>query len=126
MNGIPAIEATLAQLGGRLSFEEFFSDWLAANYLDEEAGALPLHGYAGLQLERPAASTVVEGAPSAVDASVNELGADYVLVRGESDLQITFTGVTRTLLLDLDPRGGDYYWWSNRADESRANSHAVL
>jgi len=42
------------------------------------------------------------------------------LVRGESDLEVSFAGVTQTHLLDLRPRGGDYFWWSNRADESQA------
>jgi len=66
LNGIAGIEATLAQLGGRLSVEEFLTDWLAANYLDEEPGALPLHGYHSLQLAHPGVAATIEGAPTAL------------------------------------------------------------
>ena len=120
LNGFAGIEATLAHLGSRLSVEDLLADWLAANYLDHEPSALPLHGYDGLQLERPVPAATIEGAPARLESTVHQLGVDYILVRGEGDLEVSFAGVTQTLLLDLRPRAGDYFWWSNRADESRA------
>jgi hypothetical protein len=120
LNGVPGVEAVLVSLGKTLTFEEFFADWLAANYLDGEPGALPLHVYEDLQLVRPAASATIEGAPALVDGSVGQLGADYIVLRGNDDVEITFQGVTETALLDLRPYDGATYWWSNRADESQS------
>jgi immune inhibitor A len=118
LNGIAGLDAVLAELGTGLAFEDIFSDWLAANYLDSEPGVdSPRYGYAALDLERPAAA-VYETYPATVEASVQQFGADYILLRGSNDLHIRFTGAVTTSLLDVLPHSGSSFWWSNRADES--------
>jgi hypothetical protein len=119
LNGVAGVEATLSRLGRKPEFEEFFADWLAANYLDSEPGAVPLHTYDSLQLDRPTVAATIDGVPSQVDGWVHQLGVDYIVIRAEEDIQVAFRGVTETRLLDPEPQEGDWYWWSNRADESQ-------
>lgn len=120
LNGVAGIEATLAQQGSGLAFEDFLGQWLAASYLDGESAALPLYGYSGLELERPSPAETVESVPATIESSVRQMGVDYIVLRGEGDLSVGFAGVTQTVLLDIAPYGGRHFWWANRADESLA------
>jgi hypothetical protein len=121
LNGITGIEATLADLQAGLTFEEFFAEWLVSNYLDSESEPPTTQfGYVNLDLGRPKPSAVYEDYPAQLEASVQQFGADYILLRGTDDIRVQFTGVTRTALLDVPPHSGRYMWWSNQADESLA------
>jgi len=119
LNGIDGVDATLAELGINLTFEDLFADWLVANALDGKAGvSLPHHGYTTLDLSRPTPAVTYEAYPVSAEASVHQFGADYILLRGRSDLTIQFTGAMETPLLDVQPHSGRKMWWSNAADES--------
>jgi len=119
LNGIAGFDAVLAELNTDLTFEDLFAEWLAANYLDGEPGVnVPRYGYDTLDLERPAPVASYENYPLTMETSVQQFGADYILLRGNDDLRIQFTGTTTTPLLDLSPHSGRFFWWSNRADES--------
>ena len=121
LDGIPGFDATLAELGSRLAFEDLFADWLAANYLDSDPGAAsPRYGYATLDLSRPAPAATYADYPATVDAAVQQFGADYVLLRGDADLHVQFTGTLTAPLLAVPPHSGRTVWWSNAADESLA------
>jgi len=119
-DGAAGFDATLAELGAGLTFEDLFAEWLAANYLDSELGASPPHyGYATLELGRPAPAAIYEDYPIAAQASVRQFGADYVLLRGNADLHVQFTGTLTAPFLGVAPHSGRAFWWSNAADESR-------
>ena len=123
LNGAAGFDAALTALGANLSFEELFADWLAANYLDnlqsdDASTDNPHHSYATLDLEQPAPAASYDTYPVTLTASVQQFGADYILPRGDADLQISFSGATETPLLDVDAHSGAAFWWSNRADNS--------
>ncbi|MCP4590036.1 MAG: hypothetical protein GY842_04780, partial [bacterium] len=103
LNGTAGFDAALVELGSDLNFEDIFGGWLADNYLGTET---------------PALAAVYEDYPVAVESSVQQFGADYILLRGAGDLRIQFAGTTATPLLDVSPHSGQFFWWSNRADES--------
>jgi hypothetical protein len=103
LNGIAGFEAALAELEVGLTFEDFFAEWLVANYLS---------------VEPPALAAIYENYPVTVESSVQQFGADYILLRGADDLYVQFTGAITTPLLDVSPHSGNSFWWSNRADES--------
>jgi immune inhibitor A len=118
-NGVAGIDATLEKLGTDLAFEDLLADWLAANALDSAAEAAnPWYAYLGLDLERPAPAKVYDDYPIQVATSAQQLGADYIVLRGDGDVRVQFTGQTETPLLSTMPRSGQCAWWSNRADES--------
>ena len=129
LNGTAGFDAALAELDPDLRFEGLFAEWLVANYLDMDgqpgkdapstsSGQAPRYGYATLDLERPAPAAIYEDYPVTVAPVVQQFGADYILLRGDDDLYVQFTGATATPLLDLSPHSGRTFWWSNRADES--------
>lgn len=117
LNGAAGFDAALTDLGEDLTFEDLFAGWLAANYVDAwpNSGA---YGYATLDLERPAPAVVYERYPVAMESSVQQFGADYILLHGDDDLRLRFTGTTTVSLLSVSPHSGRYFWWSGRADES--------
>ena len=119
-NGVKGFNAALQSVEAGVTFEDLFADWLAANYLDSvlEADDGP-YTYPDLDLGRPTLAALYESYPAQLETSVHQFGADYVVLRGEEDLQIQFTGETETLLLTDGPHLDGPVWWSNGADESR-------
>ena len=118
-NGLRGFEATLDDLEAGLSLEDLLSDWLAAVYLDSVEGADGArYTFRSLDLPRPTASAVYDLYPVHTDTSVHQLGADYVVLRGETDLSVRFTGQSYTRLLPGMPSVDGSVWWSNRSDES--------
>lgn len=118
-NGIAGIEATLEKLDAGLTFEDLFCDWLAANYLDNTPEIDASHqSYADLDLPTPNPAAVYEAYPVEMETTVQQFGADYIVLRGDADLQIHFTGQQETSPLSVSPYSGQRAWWSGRADES--------
>ena len=121
LNGTAGFDAALAELDASCNFEDLFADWLVANYVDEDSPqgmkASP-HGYITMDPEAPAPAAIYKDYPVTAELSVRQFGADYILLRGDDDLRVRFTGATMTPLLNLLPHSGRYFWWSNRADES--------
>lgn len=121
LNGQSGIEAALTKIGAGVSFEELFADWVVTNYLDTLGSTSPLpYRYIHFDLPPIALAAHYKHYPAEVGGDVQPYGADYLLLEGHDDLVISFTGVTRTLLLDVPPHSGSYFWWSNRADNSLA------
>jgi hypothetical protein len=118
LNGLAGFDAALAEVGSGRTFEPLFAEWLATNYLDSVPGDDVRYTYATLDVPQPALAAVYESYPVAEELSVQQFGADYILLRGDSDLRVHFSGTTATPLLDLVPHSGRAFWWSNRADAS--------
>jgi immune inhibitor A len=118
LNGITGFDAALAEIGAGCTFEVLFAEWLAANYLDGVPGGDARYSYATLELTQPVLAATYDSYPLAEELSVQQFGADYILLRGDGDLHVRFSGAAATPLLRLTPHGGATFWWSNRADES--------
>ncbi len=120
-NGVKGFDAALQSVEAAMTFEDLFADWLAANYLDSvletDDGR---YSYPDLDLGRPTSTAIYDSYPAQLETSVHQFGADYVILRGEEDLQVQFVGETETPLLTNGPHLDGPVWWSNRADESRA------
>jgi hypothetical protein len=118
LNGPAGFDAALVEIGTGRTFEALFAEWLAANYLDSVPGGDARYSYATLDVTQPALATIYDSYPIAEELSVQQFGADYILLRGDSDLRVRFSGVTTTPLLGLTAHSERTFWWSNRADES--------
>jgi hypothetical protein len=118
LNGTAGFDGALAEIGAGRTFEALFAEWLAANYLDSIPGRDARYGYASLEVARPALAATYDSFPVTEELTVQQFGADYLLLRSESDLRVRFSGATATPLLGLTPHSGATFWWSNRADES--------
>lgn len=115
LDGIAGFNAALAELDTGLDFEDLFAGWLAANILDGTPG----YGYTALEIDPAAPVAACEDYPFEIEGTVQQFGADYIMLRGDRDLRIHFTGAPTTPWLGVYAHSGSHLWWSNRADESR-------
>jgi hypothetical protein len=120
-NGTRGFSAALEALDAELSFDQFFGDWLASTYLAASAdGGVEGSVYGDLELGPLTASAVYTSYPVTGTATVNQLGADFVILHGDTDLAVAFEGWRETPLLTETAALEGLAWWSNSADESLA------
>jgi hypothetical protein len=119
-NGIAGFKAVLAEVDPEETFASFFANWVVANYLDDEAPAGGRYGYAALNLPQPSHSAQHRSFPIHERASVRQHAADYILVEGQGDLKIEFTGSTLVPLVGNQAHSGEFQWWALRGDEGDA------
>ena len=118
-DGIAGFDEVLAASGLGVTFEDVFSDWLIANYLDAPGLGDGRYSYASLEIERPAVDATYNQYPVQSAATVHQYGADYIELQASGgDVVVHFTGSTVTRLVDNEAHSGSYQWWSNRGDES--------
>ena len=115
-NGTAGFEAILTEQG--LTFEDVFADWLIASYLDDTELADGRYGYRDLAVGPAYLDQIHADYPVQRATTVHQYGADYIELRGEGDLTLTFAGSTRVKLVPNDPHSGEHLWWSNRGDNS--------
>jgi len=120
-NGTRGFSAALNSLDAKLSFDQFFGDWLASTYLAASADG-GVEGGVSEDLEPGplTASAVYTTYPVTGTATVNQLGADFVVLHGDKDLAVVFEGRQETPLLTETAALEGLAWWSNSADESLA------
>lgn len=125
-NGTAGFSAALETLDSDLTFEAFFCDWLAVTYLESVSQAKSVTDTSGVsQLLGPSASGVYTTYPVTITGSVNQLGADVIVLHGDGDLQVSFRGTDETELVAGAPDIG-HAWWSNRVDASFATLTRTL
>ena len=49
---------------------------------------------------------------------VHQYGVDYLRINCQGDFTLLFEGSTETKVVPVDPISGEYYFWSNKADEA--------
>jgi hypothetical protein len=119
-NGIAGFEAVLAEVDPEQTFAGLFADWVIANYLDEAEPAGGRYEYAALNLKEPRHSAQHRTWPVDERAAIHQYAADYILLEGEGNLQIEFTGSTLVPLVGNEAHSGEYQWWALRGDEGDA------
>ncbi len=126
-NGMSSIDRVLAKLNLHdpvtdkpISADDFFTDWLLANYLQDsniEDGRYTYHNYPAAPDFSPTAS--VSDCPlETSDGKVHQYGVNYIQIRCQGDYTLHFTGATEVSVLPADPYSGNYAYYSNRGDES--------
>ncbi len=125
-NGIIGFNAVLAKVDARdgrvpqRRFEDLFADWLVANYLDDPSLAAGRYGYADFGIERPRHAARHTVYPVRKQTTVHQYAADYILLEGEGNLTIEFTGSPVVPLVGNETHSGEYQWWSSRGDDGDA------
>jgi hypothetical protein len=87
--GIPILTSALSSANTSLSFDNLFTDWLIANELDDTT-VNRLYGYAYPNLPSSNGKTFYNPNVSGTD-TVQNIGAEYLIFTGGSNLSITFT-----------------------------------
>lgn len=126
LNGMESVEAVLRDInasdpltGQPISAEDFFVDWTIANYLKDERVADGRYTYANY----PAAPTVstsgsITRCPGEFSDTVNQFGADYILLRCSGQVTLQFSGNREVNLLPASAASGIMAFWSNKGDSS--------
>jgi len=115
--GIRGFDEILAAYG--LGFDDFFRDWVVANYLDDPSLMDGRYGYRRLELPDVTPVAVHDRYPVTVTGTVCQYAADYVVLQpAGSDVRIEFEGTSTVDLIPNCPHSGNYQWWSNRGDLS--------
>jgi immune inhibitor A len=110
-DGIDGINAYLAPFG--VTFQNVFTDWLVANYLDDPDSGPYSHGHA--EVEVSPATTLTDYGQG--EDSVHQFAADYVEVDlAEGDALFSFDGGETVKVIPNEPYSGRSQWWSGRGD----------
>jgi immune inhibitor A len=117
-NGADGFNAVLAATGQPYRFDNVFSDWLIANYLDDPTLGAGLWGYRDLSVGPVTLDAQYKDYPVDRESTVHQYAADYVTFEGQGALTIEFTGTTQVKVVPNDAHSGSYQWWSNRGDDS--------
>lgn len=119
--GLEAFDAVLSQLG-EPGVNEFFADWVLANYLMNPDAADGRYGYQvleGFKISQPL--EVVGAYPHQADETINQYAADYYVAANLEDktqLTVSLSAPDTVNLLPTDAPSGDWVWYSNRGDLS--------
>jgi len=119
-NGLPSVDAVLNDLDESISHRDLFGDWLLANLLDDPSIGNGRYGYSQIDPPSPsfAAQWDLNQLPVQEQATVSQYGTDYIEIRSDTPVRLTFEGSTQVQLVDTEPHSGEYMWWSNRGDDS--------
>ena len=126
-NGLQSLNQVLAATGQvdpvsgqAIQVDDVFSDWILASYIKDESVFDGRYTYANYPGAPQASSTeVIERCPSGVQTrDVSQYGADYIEINCSGTNHLRFEGSVEVSLLPVDPKSGDYYFWSNQGDES--------
>jgi len=126
-DGISGMEGVLTDLdardrltGARVRADDVFLDWVLANFLldgDIFDGRFTYHNYP----EAPRAELTEKirfCSPEKETRVVHQYGADYIWINCRGDHTLKFQGSLDVNVLPSNPHSGNYYYWSNRGDDS--------
>ena len=119
-NGMEAVDEVLREFGTGMTAEDFFADWVIANWLDDPNVANGRWDYPDYTVDRMRPVAEFDSLPVSYSDTVHQYAADYytISVDGSNSVTITFSGDTHTRLAATDAHSGQWAWWSNRVDES--------
>jgi hypothetical protein len=126
-NGMMSIDQALTALnikdsatGQPVTADNFFTDWLIANYVQDDRvadGRYTYHNYPAAPDFSPTSS--ISDCPSGpISGEVYQYGVNYVQIRCRGDYTLHFTGQTQVKVMPADPHSGGYAFYSNHGDES--------
>ncbi|PKO18215.1 MAG: hypothetical protein CVU39_01895 [Chloroflexi bacterium HGW-Chloroflexi-10] len=114
------MEATDPETGQPILADDFFADWVVANFLLDpgvEDGRFAYSIYD--DAPRASQTETVSGCDSGwLDRSVSQYGADYIELDCGQNFTLSFQGTTEVGVLPASAYSGDYAFWSNKGDES--------
>ncbi len=117
-NGMESVDDVLRQLGSGMTADDFFADWVIANWLDDDSVGDGRWSYPDYQLDKMHPEEAFSVLPVNASGIVHQYAADYVTFPPADALTITFDGDAATRLAATDAHSGRWAWWSNRVDES--------
>ena len=118
LNGLDGVAEALRQVGYRGALDDFFADWAVAKFLDNPSLEDGRYGFAKTDPPTALLAETIDRYPyrAGSPVSVSQYAARYVMLFGQKDVRVDFSGSTKARMIDAQPHGGQYFWWSNRGD----------
>ena len=121
--GLESVDEVFSQkspeLGQGFTSEIIFQDWSVANIFAGSGRPFAELGYKDHEAVPSFFSSEVITCDSGwQDRTVNQFGSDYFSVDCTGNFRLEIEGDEEVKLLPIDPRSGDYYFWSNYGDSS--------
>ena len=126
-NGLKSVDLVLKEKvgvdpywGETADADDLFLDWATALYLQDNTvmdGRFVFHNY-------PSVPTIdytdeIDDCPSGdLTRDVHQYGIDLIEVTCKGDYTLHFEGSTMVRVIPPDAHSGEYYFWSNKGDES--------
>ncbi len=118
LNGLDGVAEALRQVGYRGALDDFFADWAVAKFLDNPSLEDGRYGFARTDPPTAQLAETIDRYPyrAGSPVSVNQYAARYLMLLGQKDVRVDFSGSTKARMIDAQPHSGQYFWWSNRGD----------
>jgi len=98
---------------------EIFSDWAVANLLQKSPIQNKRYAYQSYSPYKLSITESIYSCPEYIQRDVHQFGVDYNEIKCDGVKNIAFQGNRYVKVLPIDEiPSGDYFWWSNAADES--------
>ena len=126
-DGLEGIDRVLEQIGAidpvtgiEITADNVFLDWVLASYLMNENVSDGRYIYKIFPDAPQAEETesIVRCPQEPTTRDVHQYGVDYLRINCQGDFTLLFEGSTETKVVPVDPISGEYYFWSNKADEA--------
>jgi len=100
---------------------DFFADWVLANYLDDRSYDNGVYGYKDLPLlQTPPVQAIIEQYPYQAEGNTNQYATDYYKLtdlNGAHSLDIKLDAPASVKLIPPAPlKNSPHFWYSNRGD----------
>lgn len=127
LNGFASIDAVLADVKGNdednsvsLTGDDVFQDWSIANLLMDTTLDVGQYGYhQNLPNELSVrVEPISDCSASEHTFSVRQFGVDYYQFLCSNPFHLQFKGQPTTAIVPTDPHSGEFYFWSNKGDQS--------
>ncbi len=117
--GLSAVDNVIAGMGGELTGERVWLDWLVALAIHDKEGIPDIY-----QIQADgvgtAASVPVVSFPTSFQETVHQNAADYFTLSGSGEVTVNFTGSAHVPVMDTAAASGEYMWYANRANFSHS------
>ncbi|HHE40924.1 MAG TPA: hypothetical protein ENL10_05430, partial [Candidatus Cloacimonetes bacterium] len=119
-NGLKSIQKVLSASGiENITPEEIFQEWSIANILHDQNSLGGIYAYKEEFSPPPFYLTEVISCGSGwQERTVNQFGTDYIGLECETPGHLRIRGEEYVRIVPADPHSGDFYFWSNKGDES--------
>jgi immune inhibitor A len=107
--------------GNQIKADDVVLDWMISNYLLDGSvadGRYTYPNYTNLVSQAQPTERISDCTVGAIPRDVHQYGVDYISITCDENASLRFEGSTQTALLPTDPYSGEYYFWSNKGDES--------
>ncbi|MBI5030277.1 MAG: immune inhibitor A [Chloroflexi bacterium] len=117
--GINGVQAVLDERANGMRFDDLFADWAVTNFLNDPTVEKGRYAYTNESMFKIARAQNLSHFPASRTSQMHQYTGSYTTLEPDlGDVTIHFTGTTSVNLLPVNAHGGNWMWYSNRADVS--------